>query len=221
MPRPCVVCTHPDRQAIESLIVSGASDYEVGRRFDIERVSVGRHRRRHLIKPAQDRLAILARDSEARREREQLAVAAAASSPSLDDFIQATVGMRTQLAKLANIEHRLERMAALAESSQSAAGVAVLAGQQIRSLEFGSKLGGTGGFAPVRGTETMPPGTKFEVNIHFNSTGTTETIATVVGNSHTIDVQQESDACENAGVMGTDTMPNTSPRQDIQEIDEC
>jgi hypothetical protein len=86
MPRPCLVCTHPRRQDIEALITSGASDYEVGRQFNLERVSVGRHRRRHLIKPAQDWLAILARDREAHREREQLAVAAAANSPSLDDL---------------------------------------------------------------------------------------------------------------------------------------
>jgi hypothetical protein len=82
MPRPCLVCTYPDRHAIETVIGTGASDYEVGRQFDIERVSVGRHRRKHIIKPTQDRPAILAKDAGARRERQELAAAAASDTPS-------------------------------------------------------------------------------------------------------------------------------------------
>jgi hypothetical protein len=37
MPRPCVVCIHSDKQAIEPLIAAGASDHEIGRQFNIER----------------------------------------------------------------------------------------------------------------------------------------------------------------------------------------
>jgi hypothetical protein len=69
MPRPSVVCTHADRQSIEELIAAGASDYAVGRQFHIERVSVGRYTRRHVIQPMQDRLAILAKDADARDRR--------------------------------------------------------------------------------------------------------------------------------------------------------
>jgi hypothetical protein len=57
MPRPCVVCIHSDKQAIEPLIAAGASDYEIGRQFNTERVSVGRHWRRHVIQPIRDRLS--------------------------------------------------------------------------------------------------------------------------------------------------------------------
>src|SRR5215469_16945036 len=109
MSRACLVCSRPDRQAIEALIGAGASDYEVGRRFGIERVSVGRHRRRHLIKPAQDRLALLAKDRDARLERARLADAVAADSPSTAALIEATLGLRAQMAKLTSIEQRLER----------------------------------------------------------------------------------------------------------------
>jgi hypothetical protein len=37
MPRPCLVCTHSQRQAIEGMILAGASDYEIGRQFNVER----------------------------------------------------------------------------------------------------------------------------------------------------------------------------------------
>jgi hypothetical protein len=159
----CKLCTHPDQQTIEAAFASGGSDRAIGRQFGVSHMAAYRHRTAHIVKPTRDKLAVISKAADARKEREQLAVAAAVSSPSLDDFIQAAVGMRTQLAKLADIERRLERMAACAEGAQSAAGVAVLSSQQIRSLEFGSKLGGIGGFAPVRSPETMPPGTKFEV----------------------------------------------------------
>jgi hypothetical protein len=69
VPRPCLVCTHLQRQAIEGMILAGEPGYTIGRQFNIERVSVGRHPRRHVIQPMQDRLAILAKDADARDRR--------------------------------------------------------------------------------------------------------------------------------------------------------
>jgi hypothetical protein len=177
MPRPCLVCCHLDRQSIEALITAGASDYEVGRRFNIERVSVGRHRRKHLIKPAQDRLAILSKDSEARRAREQLAIAAASDAPTPGQFVEAYFGLKAQAEKLERIEARLERMATLAEAGGSHNGVATLAAQQLRGIETGARLTGLPGFTPaaqVGGSPGVRP--VFSVNILFSS-GRQETIA--------------------------------------------
>jgi hypothetical protein len=177
MPRPCIVCCRTDRSSIDALIATGASDYEVGRQFSIERVSVGRHRRQHVIKPAQDRLALLAKDSAARRERQELAAAVASDSPSTQALIEATLGLRAQMAKLTSIEQRLERMATLAEGAGSSGGVAQLAAQQFRGIETGAKLAGVGGFAPAPQTVGQPSATPvFSIQMVFRNANRVEEI---------------------------------------------
>jgi hypothetical protein len=183
MPRPCIVCSRTDRSSIDALIATGASDYEVGRQSGIERVSVGRHRRQHIIKPAQDRLALLAKDADARRERQELAAAAASDTPSAQALIEATLGLRAQMAKLTSIEQRLERMATLAEGAGSPAGVAQLAAQQFRGIETGAKLAGIGGFAPAAQTVSQPAAPVFSITMVFPSVGREETISMVGGRS--------------------------------------
>jgi hypothetical protein len=170
MPRPCIVCSRADRQAIDALIGTGASDYEVARQFSIERVSVGRHRREHVIKPAQDRLAILTKDADARRERQELAVAAGSDTPSTQALVEATLGLRRQVEKLSVVEERLERMATLAEGVGSSGGVAQLSAQQFRGIETGARLAGLTGFTPPAQT-IGKPGTPrvFSVNIVFSN----------------------------------------------------
>jgi hypothetical protein len=176
MPRPCVVCSRADRQEIDALIGTGASDYEVARQFGIERVSVGRHRRQHVIKPAQDRLAIIAKDAAARRERQELAAAAASDTPSTQALVEATLGLRAQMAKLTSIEQRLERMATLAEGAGSPTGVAQLAAQQFRGIETGARLAGISGFVPPAQAAEAVATPRFAVNIVFSNAGTTESI---------------------------------------------
>jgi hypothetical protein len=176
MSRPCIVCSHPSRQAIDALIDTGASDYEIGRRFSIERVSVGRHRREHVIKPAQDRLAILAKGTAERRERQELAAAAASDTPSIEALIEATLGLRRQMEKLTSIEQRLERMATLAEGAGSSAGVAALAAQQFRGIETGARLAGIGGYAPPRSPVQVPEGKRWTIQMVFPNAGKVEEI---------------------------------------------
>jgi hypothetical protein len=180
MPRPCLVCTHPDRSMIEAMIDTGASDYEVGRQFDVERVSVGRHRRLHLIKPAQDRLAILARGSAERQQRRELAATASSSdTPTPSEFVEAFFGLKAQAEKLQRIDDRLERMASLAEQQESPNGVAQLAAQQLRSVEVGARVAGVGGYAAQRGPEQGGGAGAFQINIVFQNAGRTETISTI------------------------------------------
>jgi hypothetical protein len=170
MSRPCLVCCHPQRGAIETLLSAGTSDRKVARQFNIERVSLGRHRRHHILKPAQDRVAILAKDTEERRQRRELSQAAAADTPSTAALLEATLGLRRQVEKLCAIEARLERVAGAAEAAGSPTGVATIAGQQLRSVEVGSRLAGLPGFVPA--TQAIgQPGTApiFSVNIIFSN----------------------------------------------------
>jgi hypothetical protein len=160
-----LVCSHTNRQAIEGMLSDGLPDPEVARRFGIERVSIGRHRRHHLLPVVRDRAALLAKDAPARVEREQLAAAAASDTPPVQALVEATLGMRRQMEKLDAIEQRLERMAAAAETASSSAGVAQLSAQQLRSVEVGSRLAGTGGYKSP--SVVSPMAEKATVSIEF------------------------------------------------------
>jgi hypothetical protein len=160
---------------IEAVICAGLSDCEVGRRFGVERV--GRHRRRHLIKPAQDRLTIVSKGSQARQDRDRLAAAASSGSPTPAEFVEAFFGLKIQGEKLTAIEARLERVAVAAEIAGSPTGVASLAAQSFASIEVGSRLAGLPGFVP-RTADQATVGTKFGVTIQFGN-GTVERITTI------------------------------------------
>jgi hypothetical protein len=176
MAQRCSVCTNPNRQAIETAICTGITDEAVARQFGIQRVSVGRHRRNHIIRAAHDRLAILTRDAPLREERQLLAAAASADEAPIDEVVKASLGTRALLKKLNNIENRLERVADLAEQAGSPTGVAVLAGQQIRSLEFGAKLGGHPNFRPPTAIPQHSDRPVVSIEMVFKNSGTRETI---------------------------------------------
>jgi transposase-like protein len=48
MPRRCTVCDHPQRQAIDEILVTGAPYRSVAKRFDLSESSVYRHKTEHL-----------------------------------------------------------------------------------------------------------------------------------------------------------------------------
>jgi hypothetical protein len=213
VPHPCLVCCHPKRQAIDALIATGASDYEVGRQFGIERVSVGRHRRQHIIKPAQDRLAILAKDADARRERQELATAAASDTPSTQALVEATLGLRRQMAKLDAIEQRLERMAQASEQAGSPVGVSQLSSQQLRAIETGAKLGGIGGFKPPSIVSPMAERATVSIEIIFPNSGKREEIA--LADRPLIDGDKV-DPVVNDGAALPAPHPNQKLRRDVE-----
>jgi hypothetical protein len=135
----------------------------------------------HLIKPLQNRLAIIDKERgtrQERQEREAIAQAAASDEPPVAALVEAALGTRALLKKLGSIEERLERMGSHAEAQGSPTGVAAIAGQQIRGLEFGAKLGGHPNFLPPRTIAQSGEAAQFAVNIIFNDTGKVESITT-------------------------------------------
>ncbi len=136
MPRPCALCTHPDQAAVTAALASGASDRAIGRQFGISHVSVGRHRREHVVRPMQVAAAALDKGRAVRERREQLVQGAQEGNPL--DFIALT----TIVQDVRTIHQRLDRMAEAAEQRGSAQGVAQLSGQQLRAAEVRSRLGG-------------------------------------------------------------------------------
>lgn len=175
----CKLCCL-EQPVVEAAFASGVSDRAIARRFNVSAMSVGRHRKLHLLKVAQDRVTLLAKDSAARQQRQELAAAAASDTPSTQALIEATLGLRRQMEKLTSIEERLERMATFAEGAGSPTGVAALAAQQFRGIETGARLAGIGGFAPAAQAGAPPrAGPVFSITMVFPSAGRQETISVV------------------------------------------
>jgi transposase-like protein len=167
MSRACSICCDSEKQRIAAeMLAEGVTDQTVATRIGVSRMSVSRHRHNHVIKPAQDRLAIVRKGAVPRQERQRLAAAAASFAPSPKDYAEAFFGLKAQAEKLARIEERLERMAALAEEREAPGALAQIAGQQLRGVEVGAKLAGTGGYAAPKAPNDRSTGT-FSVNIHL------------------------------------------------------
>jgi hypothetical protein len=170
MARICSICSNPAKsQQAAEMLAAGATDQAIADKLGgMSRMAVARHRQNHVIKPAQDRLALISKGAGPRQERQQLAEAAAADAPSPQAFADAFLGLKAQAEKLAAIEARLERMQTVAEAGKSANAVAQLSAQQLRAVEVGSKLSGAGGYAPTKPAEAGG-GTVFAVNFIFSN----------------------------------------------------
>jgi hypothetical protein len=177
MGRSCRICSSADREAIDALIIAGTPDYQIAQQFSMEPMSVGRHRKAHVLRQLQDKLEIVAKGSVVRQERQQLAEAAASDEPSVEALVQAALGTRALLKKLGSIEDRLERMSTRAEEGGSSTGVAALAGQQIRSLEFGARLAGNPNFRPPSAVAQAGEKAVVSIEMVFSNAGRTETIS--------------------------------------------
>ncbi len=162
------------------MLAAGATDQAIADKLGgMSRMAVARHRQNHVIKPAQDRLALISKGAGPRQERQQLAEAAAADAPSAQAFAEAYLGLKAPAEKITAIEARLERMQAVAEGGKSANAVAQLSAQQLRAVEVGAKLSGAGGYAPGKPAEAGG-GTVFAINFIF-SNGRRERFEGLVG----------------------------------------
>jgi hypothetical protein len=142
----CKVCRLPDQNVVRAAFASGASDRQLAQRFGVSHAAIGRHRRAHILAPLKIAVATLDKGHTAHQQREQQL--AAIEQGDQVAIALATFGMPQQLDKVSKVEQRLERMAAAAETASSSTGVAQLSAQQLRSVEVGSKLAGTGGYKP-------------------------------------------------------------------------
>ena len=131
MPRHCLICSSDGKASkTAELISQGLSDQAVANALNalspeqppMSLTAVSRHRRAHILKVAQDRLNIVSKGSQARWEREQLAITAKSDPPTPRPFVDAFFGLRAQGEKLQRIEDRLDSMASMAEESRSPTG---------------------------------------------------------------------------------------------------
>jgi hypothetical protein len=188
---------------IEALLEAGWSDTRVAQEFHLVAMSLGRHRRFHVVKPTQDRIAVLAKDGAEQRQRKELAQAAASDTPSIREIVEAAFGLLAQATKITRVEEHLDKGAEIAAAAGSPAGVAAIAGQQLRAIEVGSRLAGLPGFTPVpQVINQAGDREKFSVNIIFQGAGHTETI-TVAADCN--DARQTIDVDPVTGDANTDS----------------
>ena len=183
MPMPCKLCHHPERKAVETAFASGMTDREIGRRFGVSHMAALRHRRDHLVKPM---LAAVATLDRGRAERQL----AADGAPDPVANVIASLNLAAQANKLATIESRLERMSHAAEAAGSSAGVAALSAQALRSVEVGSRLAATGGYAPQNLADPQGAARTFSIIFQFNN-APSETINVI---EHRPGIEQETDS---------------------------
>jgi hypothetical protein len=168
MPRPCKLCVNPDQVAVRTALASGATDRAIGRQFGITHVSVGRHRREHLVKPMQAAATALDRGRAVRQQREEQLAAVERGDP-LSIFKLDAIA-----SDISRIAQRLDGSAGEAAAAGQHGGHAALAGQLLRQAELRARLGGHDRPAPIEGHGAM-----FSVTIQF-STGQAERISVPV-----------------------------------------
>jgi hypothetical protein len=158
-------------------LISGIDDYAVARNFGLKRPAVQRHRVNHLMRAAQDRLAILAKGAEAREERQQLAEAATSSDePPIEAQLEAIVGTRALLNQYNEVQGSLGRSRTQAEEAGAYTAVAAISGQQFRGMEFGAKLAGNRNFLPASTAPQANTQGVWSINMVFENAGKSETI---------------------------------------------
>jgi hypothetical protein len=208
MSRACIICSDQRLAAqVQSLVLAGVADREIGRRLSLDKGAVNRHKLLHILEPLRHQLAIAGRDSEPQRERKKLATAAKASSEiSTPDLVEAVLGLRAQLGRMVSIEARLERAATAAEAQGAFPAVAQVASQQLRAVELGGKIAGLPGLVPQRLVGDVVPGTTFEVNIHLGGHVETISMSTPATTHPVIDADPEDQAAN--GPVDFDALAN-------------
>src|SRR5215469_2059181 len=112
--RSCIICSHAAKAAkTRELICRGLSDQKVADALNKEWpqhqlsfMAVHRHRKQHMQKELQNEMAMINKDADARERRAVIAEGASADTPSTQALVEATLGLRRQMEKLAGIEQR-------------------------------------------------------------------------------------------------------------------
>jgi hypothetical protein len=166
MPRLCKLCVHPDQDAVRSALASGATDRAIGRQFGLTHVSVGRHRREHVVRPMQAAARALDKGRGAREQRQQLVARAEEGDPTTIFALSAIAADLTRIAR------RLDASAEEAAAGRQHTAHASLASQLLRQAEIRARIGGHD-----KATPSSSQGQLFRINIVFSG-GRTESIKT-------------------------------------------
>jgi hypothetical protein len=168
----CQICKDSKRLKLANqLIAEGLADGKIAARLGLPagpsgntgRMMVQRHRVRHVAAVARAVLEAADKGSQITAQRKEVIEAA-----QRGDKAAAFLGLEAIASDLRATSERLERVSAGAETDGQRTAVAALAGQQLRSAEVRSRLGGHGGYAPQRGPAGGAEQPMFSIVMHFS-----------------------------------------------------
>jgi hypothetical protein len=133
--------------------------------------------------------AVLDKGHTALRQREQQLAAIEQGDPVA--VAVAAFGMPQQLKKIAQAEERLSRLADAAESAGQVTAATQVVSQQLKSVEIGSRLAGTGGYRPPSVVPQQGDVPRFRIEFIFQGAGRTEEVTVVENRQPIIDAQPE------------------------------
>jgi len=107
MPRPCTICTHPEREAIDHALVSGMSNRAIACQWHVGREAVRRHARAH-ISPA-----LTALQAESDRARARTILDRMESQYAILEELVRTAGESGQAGLVVNASRELRQTAEL------------------------------------------------------------------------------------------------------------
>ena len=146
--RPCIICSNAKKaRRCAEMIAAGSSDRAIAAEVGVHRLSVMRHRQKHVVAPARALLDAAVKGQDVRERRSQMLAAAEAGDPT------AFIELAAIVADLRKVHERLERTADAAEQDNQRLAVASLSAQALRAVEARAKIGGVGAYAPQRGRE--------------------------------------------------------------------
>jgi hypothetical protein len=126
MTGPCKLCTYVDQAMVRAAFTNSGNDPEIGRQFGISHVSVGRHRREHLVKPMQAAATALDRGRAIRQQREEQQAAVERGD------LLAIFKLDAIASDISRIAQRLDSSATRAAAAGQHGGHAALAGLLLR-----------------------------------------------------------------------------------------
>jgi hypothetical protein len=172
--RPCEVCKNPETLRIANqMIASGAQDTEITARLGVGRMSIQRHRTRHVEQPAAALAKVAAKGKDVAQQRKDTIEAA-----ERGDEVAAFLGLEEITHDVRKVAKRLGRAAKATEAAGQFPAMTGVVREQHKNIELRGRLGAHPGFVPQKVTpgEAMPV---FNMVINMPD-GKTERLTTVV-----------------------------------------
>jgi hypothetical protein len=171
--RPCEICKAPDKLKIANrMIADGATDVEIVARLGVGRMSIHRHRNRHVLEPAAALARVAAKGKDVAEQRKATLEAA-----ERGDDVATWLGLDAITHDVRKTAKRLNRAAKATESAGQYTAMTGVVAQTHKNLELRGRLGGH--LLPQKATPGEGSLPQFNLIINMPN-GVTERITTVV-----------------------------------------
>jgi hypothetical protein len=171
--RPCEICKDPKKLKIANeMIAAGTTDAEIIARLSCGRMSIQRHRTRHVEQPAAALARVAAKGKDVAQQRKDTIEAA-----ERGDDVAAFLGLDSITHDVRKVSKRLSRAAKATEAAGQYTAMTGVVAQQHKNLDLRGRLGGH--LVPQKSTPGEGSQTQFNLVINMPD-GKTERLTTVV-----------------------------------------